>query len=96
MGGLIMKKLNETAEEAARRLSHKAISKGLKPEALHAYTDNIGNILHWRIRLKNPDTGEKWIRPMRYDVEQGYILEEPNYSNSKCNVSPKLTQLIPQ
>ena len=83
MGGLIMKILNETAKEAAYRLSHKAISKGFKPEALHEYTDGIGNILHWRIRLKNSDTGEKWIRPMRYDTEQGYILEEPNYTNGK-------------
>ena len=78
-----MKKLNETAKEAARRLSQKAISNGFQPEALHEYTDSTGNILHWRTRLKNPITGEKWVRPMRYDEVQGYLLEEPNYINGK-------------
>ena len=35
---------------------------GFKPQALHEYTDADGTPLHWRIRLKNPDTGNKWIR----------------------------------
>lgn len=78
-----MKKLNETAKEAARRLSQKAIDRGFEPEALHEYTDSSGSILHWRIRLKNPKTGEKWIRPMRYDEDRGYLLEEPDYINGK-------------
>lgn len=78
-----MEKLNETAKEAARRLSQKVINEGFKPEALHAYTDGKGNILHWRIRLKNPKTGEKWIRPMRLDDAKGFLLEEPNYTNGK-------------
>lgn len=80
---MIMKKLNETAKEAALRLSQKAISRGFQSEALHEYTDSTGKILYWRIRLKNPKTGEKWIRPMRYDENEGYILEEPNYVNGK-------------
>jgi 5S rRNA maturation endonuclease (ribonuclease M5) len=78
-----MKKLNETVKEAARRFSKKAINDGFQPEALHEYTDSSGNVLHWRIRLKNPNTGEKWIRPMRHDNTQGYLLEEPNYLNGK-------------
>lgn len=78
-----MKKLNETAKEAARRFSQKAINNGFQPEALHEYTDAKGNILHWRIRLKNPETGDKWIRPMRYDDAQGFILEEPTYLTGK-------------
>lgn len=78
-----MKKLDETAKEAAHRLSQKAINDGFQPEALHEYTDAIGNVLHWRIRLKNPETGDKWIRPMRYDNARGFLLEEPNYDNGK-------------
>ena len=78
-----MKNLNETAKEAANRLSQKVIQNGFRPEALHEYTDAIGNIQHWRIRLKNPATGEKWIRPMRYDEKDGYVLGEPNYVNGK-------------
>lgn len=83
MGGLIMEHLNETAKEAARRLSQKDIEKGSQPEALHEYTDGKGNILHWRIRLKNPATGKKWIRPMRKDEKHGYVLGEPNYITGK-------------
>lgn len=75
--------LNETAKEAACRLSQKAINQGFQPEALHEYTDRTGNPLHWRIRLKNPNTDEKWIRPMRYDNDAGHLLEEPNYINGK-------------
>lgn len=78
-----MEKLNETAKEAARRLSQKTINKGYQPEALHEYTDGNGKILHWRIRLKNQKTGKKWIRPMRFDETEGYLLEEPNYANGK-------------
>lgn len=78
-----MERTTESAKEAARRLSQQAIKKGFLPEALHEYRDSQGNILYWRIRLKNPATGEKWIRPMRYDTERGYMLEEPNYTDGK-------------
>ncbi|VVC76412.1 hypothetical protein AQUSIP_17240 [Aquicella siphonis] len=78
-----MERITESAKEAARRLSQQAIKKGFQPEALHEYRDSQGNILYWRIRLKNPATGEKWIRPMRYDTERGYMLEEPNCPNGK-------------
>jgi len=77
------KTLNETPKDAARRLADKSISEGFKPEALHDYTDEIGKTLHWRIRLKNPITKEKWIRPMKYCNEKGYIIGEPEYPNGK-------------
>ena len=78
-----MERTTESPKEAARRLSQPAIKKGFQPEALHEYRDSQGNPLHWRIRLKNPATGEKWIRPMKHDAEKGYMLEEPNYPNGK-------------
>jgi hypothetical protein len=83
MGGLIMTISIETAKEAAHRLSLTAINQGFQPEALHEYTDSAGNIMHWRIRLKNYNTGRKWIRPMKLDPKQGYILGEPDYINGK-------------
>jgi hypothetical protein len=77
------KLLIETEKEAAQRLADKSIRKGFKPEALHEYMDETGKILHWRIRLKNPISGEKWIRPMRYCEQNGYAIGEPEYPNGK-------------
>ncbi|MGH8586208.1 MAG: AAA family ATPase [Gammaproteobacteria bacterium] len=69
-------------QQAARRLAASAIRDGYKPEALHAYTDPDGNTLHWRIRLKHPDTKDKWIRPMRLNGV-GFELGEPEYPEGK-------------
>ena len=64
----------------ARHLSRKAIADGYKPSKLHEYTDCGGNPTHWRIRLKNPDTGDKWIRPL---MRTGAVFElkQPDYPN---------------
>lgn len=53
-----------------------------KPQALHEYTDKAGQVLHWRIRLKHPDTMDKWIRPMMLDGA-GFALKEPPFPNGK-------------
>ncbi len=66
----------ETPKAAARRLAKPALRDGFKPEALHAYTDAADQIIFWRIRLKHPTSGEKWVRPMRR-TEDGYALGEP-------------------
>lgn len=65
-----------TPEEAARKLSITFINSGYKPEALHTYADEEGNIIYWRIRLKNP-AGAKWIRPMFRNEDDEFILGEP-------------------
>jgi hypothetical protein len=75
MGGLLM--TNHTLQQlAAQRFSAKQIEKGFKPESLHTYTDMLGNVVYWRIRLKHPD-GNKWIRPMYQDVDGQFHLGEP-------------------
>lgn len=74
--------MNETPEQAARRLAEAAIKSGFEPQALHKYTDAQGNVLHWRIRAKRPSDGEKWIRPMVFK-EGTYRLGEPQYENGK-------------
>jgi hypothetical protein len=74
--------MTETPKEAARRLSAHVIAKGFKPVALHTYTDTRGEPLYWRIRAKHPDTGEKWIRPMKLNGS-GYELGEPKFSDGK-------------
>lgn len=74
--------MNETPQQAARHLAGRAISKGFQEQALHEYTDRDGTPLHWRIRLKNPITGEKWIRPMKLNGAS-YTLAEPEYTDGK-------------
>lgn len=74
--------MSETPQQAARRLAASVLRQGYQPQALHEYTDAAGRPLHWRIRLKNPDTGEKWIRPMKLNGE-GYALGELEYPDGK-------------
>lgn len=74
--------MTETPKEAARRLSAHIIAKDFKPVALHTYDDTKGEVIYWRIRLKHPDTGEKWIRPMKLNGS-GYELGEPKFTNGK-------------
>jgi hypothetical protein len=71
-----------TYKHAARRLAEEMIGKGFQPKALHCYTARDGSQLYWRIRLKHPTTGEKWIRPM-YANGQGYKLGEPDFGGKK-------------
>lgn len=74
--------MTETHKEAAKRLAGPMLDRGFKPVALHAYMDESGEALYWRIRCKHPDTGEKWIRPMKLNGN-GYELGEPKYPNGK-------------
>lgn len=74
--------MTETLKEAARRFSAPMLAKGLKPAGLHTYTDTEGRTIYWRIRLKHPETGEKWIRPVNLNGE-GYELAEPKFTNGK-------------
>jgi hypothetical protein len=74
--------MNETPAQAARRLASPILKKGHKPEALHEYTDAEGKTIYWRIRAKNPETGEKWIRPMHLNGN-GFELGEPLFANGK-------------
>lgn len=67
---------DETPPAAARRLSAAMIAKGYKPVGLHAYRNADGLALFYRIRLKNPETGEKWIRPI-YHAGRAFRLGEP-------------------
>jgi len=77
--------MSETPQQAARRLAASAIHDGYVPEALHTYTDAKGNPLYWRIRLKHPGTGDKWVRPMKVNGE-GYALGEPESPEGKAGV----------
>jgi hypothetical protein len=67
--------------EEARRLARSAIRGAFKPEALHAYTDEKGRPIYWRIRARL-QSGEKWIRPMRRNGI-GYEFGEPQFPDGK-------------
>ena len=74
--------MSETPKEAAKRLAGPMLDKGFIPAALHAYTDPDGNPIFWRIRCKHPETGDKWIRPIKMNGE-GYELAEPKFTGGK-------------
>ena len=74
--------MSETAKEAAKRLAAPALAQGMKPVALHTYTDREGNALYWRFRAKHPVTGEKLIRPM-YINGNGFEVGEPKFERGR-------------
>lgn len=74
---------DETPQSAARRLSAAMIAKGYEPAGLHAYRDASGAVLFYRIRLKHPETGGKWIRPMHHNGRAFVIGEPPTLAIGK-------------
>jgi putative DNA primase/helicase len=74
---------HETPQQAARRISARQITRGFKPVALHVYCDAKGNSLYWRIRLKHPQTKEKWLRPIHINEQQTFVMGEPDFSAGK-------------
>lgn len=74
----------ETPKQAAIRLitnhKDKPIEKGFKLINLHEYHDKNGISSHWKIRMKHPETGNKWMRFMHRD-KQKYILSAPLFPN---------------
>jgi hypothetical protein len=81
MGATIMN-TTETPEQAARRLAANALRSGYEWQALHEYTSANGDPLYWRIRMKNPAGGEKWIRPLSVANGQ-FSLKEPAFADGK-------------
>lgn len=72
----------ESPQAAARRLSTKLLDQGYRPEGLYAWKNERDETLFWRIRLKNPISKEKWIRPM-YLNGMGFVLGEPKIDGKK-------------
>ena len=78
--GVIMDKTQ--VELQAQNLCKSFISKGFTEISIHAYRDLNGNPLYWRIRLVNPTSGEKVIRPM--SIQSGiFVLNEPVFEGKK-------------
>lgn len=63
----------EAIKQAAHTMTASVRKQGFSIEAkhggaIHHYTAPDGAITFARMRLKHPDTGEKWIRPLRRDA----------------------------
>jgi hypothetical protein len=79
---MAMNELNESPKEAAHRLAEQMRSKGFQAVALHRYTDTNGAALYFRMRMKHPQTGKKWIRPF-YKNGHGFQMGEPKFQSGK-------------
>ncbi|BBE09961.1 inner membrane protein [Mycoavidus cysteinexigens] len=74
--------MHNTPEHAAQRFAASMLCNGYQLEALHSYTDVNGQPCYWRIRAKHPNTGDKWIRPMKLNG-RSFTLGEPNFPKGK-------------
>ena len=74
---------NETPQQAAQRLAAAQIRQGFKFIALHGYEDADAKPVYWRIRLKHPIRGEKWIRPFYQNDKGRFVLGEPSFPAGK-------------
>jgi putative DNA primase/helicase len=77
-----MSGVTEQVRTSARTLAAGPINKGYKPVAIHTYTTIDGQPIYWKIRLKHPETGDKWIRPMHFDGTK-FVLTEPTFVAGK-------------
>ena len=74
----------EAVKKAARTMTASIRKQGYRAEGLHQYTDVDGELLYCRLRLKHPDTGEKWIRPLSRDASGAWCeLKEPPFPDGK-------------
>src|SRR5688572_9620032 len=80
---MIPKRTLTPLQEAARRLAAGPLRDGYKPQALHEYTDAEGGLLFARMRLKHPETGDKWIRPVTPNGDGGFTMGEPPFPSGK-------------
>jgi 5S rRNA maturation endonuclease (ribonuclease M5) len=78
-----MNNLLQSAENAARHFAKKPLAQGYQFEALHTYRDSKGAPIYFRVRLKNPTTGDKWIRPMHCTQSGKFLLKEPVFLQGK-------------
>lgn len=65
----------QTVKEAVTALTQKQLAKGFKLEGVYTYKDAESKPVYYRIRMKNPETGEKWIRPLWFDGAEWKLAE---------------------
>lgn len=74
----------EAIKKAAHTVTASARKQGYQAEGLHQYTDADGELIYCRLRLKHPETGDKWIRPLSRDASGAWCeLKEPPFPDGK-------------
>lgn len=75
--------LNIIAKRLAEKFAKEELSAGYQFIGYHPYTDESGNVVYMRIRLKN-ENGKKWIRPFYFDeATQDWLMREPTFTSGK-------------
>ena len=68
--------MHEQAEVFAQSIVEK--QNGFKFESVFQYTDENGDVIYWKLRAKNPDNGQKFIRSFSLKGSD-FILKEPDF-----------------
>ncbi len=68
---------SESCREAALRFSAGKIREGYESAGLHRWRNADGTVRFFRMRLKHPESGNKWLRPFHLNAEGTYVMGEP-------------------
>ncbi len=74
------KKKIEAAKAYAAQITQTQKAKGFAATHLHIYTDHDGGFLYAKPRLKNYDTGDKYIRSISQDSAGKWQMKEPDFN----------------
>ena len=67
------------AEQHALKMAQREAQNGFEYEYLFTYADEQNTPIYWKIRLKNHNTGDKWIRIFSQG-QRGFITKEPDFN----------------
>ncbi|AMT96570.1 DUF3631 domain-containing protein [Psychrobacter alimentarius] len=73
-------KIIEAAKTYAAQVTQSQKAKGFTATHLHIYTDKEGSFLYAKLRLKNIDTGDKYIRSISQDNAGKWQMKEPDFN----------------
>lgn len=68
--------MHEQAEVFAQSIVEK--QNGFKFEAVFQYTHENGDVIYWKLRAKNPNNGQKFIRSFSLEGS-AFVLKEPDF-----------------
>ena len=73
-------KVIEAAKAYAAQVTQSQKDKGFTATHLHIYTDKYGGFIYAKPRLKNHDTGDKYIRYISQDSAGKWQMRDPDFS----------------
>lgn len=60
-------------------MAQREAQNGFEYEYLFTYADEQNTPIYWKIRLKNHNTGDKWIRIFS-EGQRGFVTKEPDFN----------------